>query len=141
MHFPTDEMAGLAQLQCSFVGCRACRSATDEMGHWSELSPVDICGDEVASVDGLLNQAREVRQPVLPSRPAKGCSNLRDAQHRRRVARGVHRRLLLRHGAHHTLALNWRSFAGDCYPAVRVMGKAFERVAAEALAAAVTEQD
>src|SRR2546425_2577007 len=139
--FRTHEMAGLAQLQRPFVGCRARRTAPDEMGHGSKLSTVDICGDTIASVDGLLNRAREVHQPVLPNWPAEGCSDLRDAQHRRGVARGVHRRLLLRHGAHHPLPLNRRSFAGYCYPAVRLVRKAFERLAAEALAAAVTEQD
>ena len=137
----THQMAGLAQLQCPFVSSRASWTAPDEMGHRSKLSAVDIGGDTIASLDGFLNHARKVRQPVLPSGPAKRCSDLRDAKHRRCVARSVHRRLLLCHSAHHALALKRRPFAGYGYPVVRLVRKAFERVAAEALVAAVTEQD
>src|SRR5258706_3306622 len=132
-------MARLAQLQCPFVSCRARRTAPDEMGHRSKLSTVDIRGDTIASVDGVLNHARHVHQLVLPRRPAKGRSNLRDAQHRRCVARSVHRRLLLFHSSHNALALKGRSLAGYRYPAIRLAGEAFERFTAEALAAAVTE--
>ena len=112
----------------------------DEVHNVSEVQPTETLGDLSAKPDRRIDSVRQAGELSFPGWRTEADRHLSQPDHRPGVARRVYGRALLRNRVDHAWAAQRSVLARDGQPVFLIV-EAFERGLAEALCAAMAQQD